>query len=165
MTSIDWNSLAKVAEEATKLVPDGTYGAECLKCEPATASTGKPMLKLTLKISDGPSAGRNLWTQFVVAEDSGFALQRLFGNLAAFGITQDFLDQGPSFEMVASALVGRHARVIVGHRSWQGQDRNEVTGILAAEDAIQPALPDLSEVLVDVGKQYSDGTKSGQIAF
>lgn len=171
MTTIDWAKLAQTAEDATKLIDDGVYTVECTKAESVrAASSGAPMIKLTLRISEGPNTGRNLWTNFVLSEDSGFALKRLFGNLEAFGLTMNWLNQGPSFEMVAAALVGRFARVQVGNRVWQGQPRNEVTGVLvAAPGTIQPNLPDPGDVLLDRADQLTGTTDiqaaSGNIAF
>ena len=167
MTTIDWAKLAQTADDATKLIDDGVYSVECTKAEATTASTGSKMIKLVLKITEGPNAGRNLWTNFVLTEDSGFALKRLFGNLEAFGLTMAWLQQGPSFEMVAGALIGRHAQVQVGHRTWQGTERNEVTGVLMAQPGtIQPNLPDPGDVLLDQAAQISGGgVPAGDIAF
>lgn len=167
MTSIDWAKLAQTAERETQLIEDGVYAVECTKAEATTASTGSKMIKLVLRITEGPRTGRNLYTNFVLSEDSGFALKRLFGNLEAFGIGMAWLDQGPSFEMVAGALVGRLAQVQVGHRLWQGQERNEVTGVLLAQPGtIQPSLPDPGDVLLDRAgiNTYAPGGDS-DIAF
>ncbi len=124
MSEIDWAALQKEAQDT--LIPDGDYVAMVTKADATTASTGKPMIKLQLTIVEGPKRDRKLFTQIVLSAESPFALQRWFSNLACFGLDAGYFGTNPTIERIAEDLVNRGAVVTVGHREWQGSDRNEV---------------------------------------
>lgn len=130
MTEIDWGSLQK---EAKSLVPDGDYNVIITEATATTASTGKPMIKVKMRITDGPHEKKPLWTQFVVSADSAMALRMFFQHMTAFGLNADFFAQNPSMDTVASNLMNRAATVSVGTRTWQGVDRNDVKGVKALQ--------------------------------
>ena len=58
------------------------YTVEVQKAEVDTASTGSKMVKLTLKITDGDFAGRLLWDNLVVTQNT---LWKVLGILEAAG--------------------------------------------------------------------------------
>src|SRR5688500_10525307 len=97
------------------------------------------MIKVQFKVEAGPHAGRTLFTNFVLSPDSAFALTIFFRNMAALGFDDNYfaqlsesgLDVKASMVTIAGALEGRKARVEVGTRVWQGQERNEVTNMTA----------------------------------
>ena len=67
MTTIDFNQLMTDAGEGFQPVPNGPYNVEVSKSEATTTSeaTGrKPMIRVNLRIVDGPHAGRILFDQF-----------------------------------------------------------------------------------------------------
>ena len=130
--SINWGDLKKAADDATKPAPIGDYVCEITKCEATTASTsGNPMLKATMRITDGPAAGKTIFNNFNVTLDSAFAMSIFFRHMAAFGLNDQFFAGGPAMEQVAAALVGRRANVTLGIRQWQGADRNQVDNVTA----------------------------------
>jgi hypothetical protein len=126
MAEFDWAALQK--EASSTVLPDGDYTVIVTSAEATTASTGKPMIKLKLAIAEGPKKDRTLFTQFVLAAESPFALQRWFANLACFSLDAAYFASNPNLERIAHDLLNRGAVAIVGHREWQGADRNEVQG-------------------------------------
>lgn len=130
-TSVSWGALKKTAEDATKPLPVDWYDMVVVKAEFKTASTGNLMIAAQLEVIAGPSKTRRVFTNFVLAVDNGFALSLFFRRMAAFGLDDAFFttleqyapEQGMS--IIAQSLVNRAARVKVGIRQWQGQDRND----------------------------------------
>lgn len=133
MSEIDWASLKKNADDATKPAPEGRYRLFCDKAEAKTASTGSPMIVAKFHIEGGPLHGKNIFHNFVLTVDNAFALSIFFRGLGAFGIDDNFFAQlsSSSLEPVAAAIVGRQADADLGIRPYQGQDRNEIKGFHA----------------------------------
>lgn len=130
MSEIDWASLRKTAEDGTRPVPDGTYDVEVETATATTSSTGKPMIKLVLRIVTGPHATRQVFTQITLSADSAFSLAIFFRHMEAFGLGKDFFAGNPPMAQVAEALRGRTVRVDVGSRTFQGVERNEIKDYL-----------------------------------
>jgi len=130
-TSVSWGALRKTAEDATKPLPVDWYDVVVVKAEHKVASTGSNMVSATMEVTSGPHKTRRLFTNFVLTPENGFALGIFFRNMAAFGIDDAFfaqLEQYPveqGMQLLADTLMNRTARVKVGIRKWQGQDRNE----------------------------------------
>lgn len=132
MTTIDFSkALADAKSASFEAMPDGNYNIEVVKAEAVTASTGRPMIKCKMKVIDGPYQNRPVMTQFVLVIDNPNALAMFFRNMKGFGLDENFFAQLGSgqLEPVAAALVSRRAQVTLGTRKWNGEDRNEVTGI------------------------------------
>lgn len=128
MADIDWAALQK--EAADTVLTDGDYVVIVTAATATTSSNGKPMIKLTFTVAEGPKQDRKLFTQFVLSVESPFALQRWFANLAAFGLEQTWLvGAKPDMDTIAAVLLNRGAIATVGQREWQGSMRNEVTGM------------------------------------
>lgn len=140
MSGIDWKSLKKTADDATRALPADWYDVVVDKAVQKPASTGSEMIVVTFKVDAGPHAGRAVFTNLVLSPESGFALSIFFRNLAALGVddnffgqlTQSGMDVRASLVTIAEAIVGRRARVQLGVRQWQGQDRNEVLNMTAS---------------------------------
>lgn len=133
MTKTTWGALRQTAEDATKPLPADWYDVAIEKSEATTASTGSPMIKVTLVVTSGAQANnRKVWTQFVLKADSPFALTMFFKNLAAFGLGETFFDSLPDnieegLPLIANTLVGRTARAKIEPRAYQGVERDNVT--------------------------------------
>lgn len=153
--SVDWNSLKKAADDATKPAPPGTYLCEVTKAEAGNASnSGNPMIKTTMRIVDGPAAGKTIFNNFNLTLDNAFAMSIFFRHMAAFGLDDSFFGAGPAVEQVAATLVERRARVTISIRQWQGQDRNQV-------DNVEPPLGGVVGPAVNaptVGPTFGPGT-------
>lgn len=111
-------------------VPEGEYNVTCIKSEPTQSSTGKPMIKTTWQVEDGPSVGKKVFNQFVYSADSDVALAIFFQHMSFMGLDDAFFDANPAWEQVAQMILGRRCRFQVGIRDYQGQARNDVKKVL-----------------------------------
>lgn len=145
MTTIDFNRAINDAKGASfEALPIGDYDVEVAKTEATTSSNGKPMVKVTFKVIAGPYEKRSILNQFVLSVENPMAMAIFFRHMKAFGLTEDWfagLGQVASLEPVATALLGRRARLSVGHRDWQGETRNEVKGVKPFTGAPPASLP------------------------
>jgi len=143
MTTIDFARALKEAKGASmEALPIGDYDVEVAKSEATTSSNGKPMIKVTMKVVAGPYERRSVLNQFVMSQDNPVALSIFFRHMKAFGLTEDWfmaLGSQGSLEPVANALIGRRARLTLGHRDWQGETRNEVKAVKPYTGAPGPA--------------------------
>jgi hypothetical protein len=141
VTEIDWSSLQKEAASAGVL-PVGSYNVVVTESSATVASTGKPMIKVKLRVTEGPHKDKPIWNQFVISAESPIALRIFFQHMAAFGLNTDFFAANPSTESVASNLLNRAATVELGIRQWQGADRNEVKSVnpLTAGGPLAPGV-------------------------
>lgn len=149
-TTVSWNSLKKTAEDATRPLPADWYDITVTKAEAVKASTGADMIRCTFRVNSGPAESRTLFTNFVFSPDSAFAMSIFFRNMAAFGIGDDFFNQMTSsgmsveagMQLIAQTLLNQQARVEVGTRNWQGQDRNECARFAPAGSGVAgPGAP------------------------
>lgn len=142
MGTVNWSDLQKAAGDAGfEPVPAGTYDV-IIKSTKATQSTsGKDMIKVTFKVENGPYSGRQLFNQFVISPDSANALAFFFRHMSALGLKDAYFATGPSLEQVAKELENRRARVKVSISQWQGQDRNQVDGVMPPADGVEKGDP------------------------
>lgn len=134
MSGVSWKDLRKTAEDATKPLADDWYECVVDSAEATTASTGSPMIKAVLQVTDGTHAGRKLWTQFTFTADNPNALIFFFRNMAALGLGESFfdgltaqgLDVDQSMRAIAQSIEKRKVRVKTEIRKWNGADRNNV---------------------------------------
>jgi len=148
LTTIDFGKALQDAKGASfEALPIGDYDVEVAKSEATTSQNGKPMIKTTMKVVTGPYEKRPIINNFVMSLENPQAVAIFFRHMKAFGLTEDFfasLGQTSSLEPVATALVGRRARLTLGHREWQGETRNEVKSVkpyTGAPPAMSPAGP------------------------
>ena len=141
MTELDWGALQKEAATAG-ILPDGEYPAIVTSSQATNSSTGKPMIKVKFRITDGPHKDKPIWTQFVISAESAVALRIFFQHMAAMGLDTGFFAQNPGIDVVAKNLENRGCILKLGSREWQGVDRNEVKGIspLATGGPLPPGL-------------------------
>lgn len=133
MSTIDFGkALADAKGASFEALPIGDYDVEVAKSEATTSQNGKPMIKTTMRVVTGPYEKRPIINNFVMSLENPQAVAIFFRHMKAFGLTEDFfasLGSSGSLEPVASALVGRRARLTLGHREWQGETRNEVKSV------------------------------------
>lgn len=133
MVTIDFAKALQDAKGASfEALPIGDYDVEVAKAEAVTSQNGKPMIKTTMRVVSGPYEKRPIINQFVLSTENAQAVAIFFRHMKAFGLTEDWfasLGQQGSLEPVASALLGRRARLTIGHREWQGEMRNEVKAV------------------------------------
>lgn len=145
MSEISWAELIKGSADALKPVPDGDYPFIVDDAHATKASTGAPMIVAKLKIREGAHAGRKIPQNFVLSVDSQMALAIFFRNMANMGLDANYWAQLPTgmpgLEIAAKALIGRTGRMTLGHRAWQGVERNEVKNILPDLPGSGPVAP------------------------
>lgn len=158
MTTIDFGKALQDAKGASfEALPIGDYDVEVAKAEATTSSNGKPMIKTTMRVVSGPYEKRPIINNFVMSLENPTAVAIFFRHMKCFGLTEEFfasLGSGGSLDQVASALVNRRARLTLGHREWQGENRNEVKSVkpyTGAPPAVAPGGPSVSGVPLGTG--------------
>jgi len=133
MTTVDFGKALRDAKTASyEALPIGDYDVEVAVSDSIRASTGKPMIKVQLKVLTGPYQGRQVFNNFVFSAESPQAMAMFFRHMRAFGLTEEFfasLGSNGSMDAVATALLNRRAKITLGQREWQGETRNEVKGV------------------------------------
>ena len=130
MAEATWGDLMNAAKGQLELIPDGEQNVKIVDSEATQASTGALMFKVKVQIEDGPHIKRKLTTNLVVSTDNPVALAIFFRNMENMGLNADFFAANPNPGQVASAMLNRMARVNVGHKTWNGVERNEIKGWL-----------------------------------
>jgi hypothetical protein len=144
--SINFQELLKQADQAGfTLIPDGMQDVVVEKAESVTASTGKPMIKVTYVVESGPHARRKLFNQHVLSPDNDNALKFFFEAMQAYGLGREYwATPGASLDAAAPAIVGRRVKVDVGHKEWpagSGSMRNEVKKVYPQTSAPGAVVP------------------------
>lgn len=131
MGSINWSDLQKAAGEASiEPVPADTYDVFVESATAKQASTGKDGVVAVFKVENGPYAGKKIFNNFWISPENQNALAFFFRHMNALGLNEAFFAAGPSMETVATALVGRRARIKVTIRQYNEQDQNDVKTIM-----------------------------------
>lgn len=136
--SMTFGQLMQAAEEAGgsfDTLPEAEYNVEIVEAEYASASTGKPMIKVTFKVMDGPHAGRKLWNNFVMTTDNPNALRFFITHMKNLGVTDQWfasasaLPPEQALRQLAPQLVGCRAQVTVKHREFEGTTRENIKAV------------------------------------
>lgn len=135
MESVNFAELLEESGGAYEPVPKGSYDVIIDTCEATQSSTGKLMYKLQYKILGGPQAGRIVYNNITLTKDKKNALKMFFTNMKAMGLPNEYFANSPAPETVAAALVGRSCNIIVDHREFQGEMREDVKKIAPASGA------------------------------
>lgn len=132
---IMWGDLVKEFSGGFDVLPPGDYDVVVDTAESVLTKNGKNMIKVRFKVQGGPSSGRSVFWNAVFSprRDDGSvnegALKAWFGNMAAFGLKTEFFAANPSFEQIASAMVGKKVIVNLKIRDYMGQDQNDVNRV------------------------------------
>jgi hypothetical protein len=143
---IDFGALMQQMGQQLEVIPQGPYDVVVKTADATTTNDGsKPMLKVKFNIESGPQAGRPLYNNFTISQESQNALRIFFQQMQILGLDPAFWSQpGVTLEHAAVALVGKRCRVDVAHRSWQGAVQPNITRInppLGALGAPGPVAP------------------------
>lgn len=128
--TIDWDSILEGGEDDIA-IPEDTYTVRVEKTEAVLASTGKPMVKLTVEVIAGPYAGRWVWTNIVFSTPgepmkSG-AARMLRRRLKAFGLDSDYLTtHNPTHTQIAESILGMTVDAEVIQKTYQKELQNDV---------------------------------------
>jgi hypothetical protein len=127
----DFNKLLQDAK-AGNAWPVGDYDFEVVEAEFVMSSQKQtPMIKAKLRCLVGPYAGKTINNNFVFSHDNPGALNIFFRHMSAFGLDENFFRQLGSGDLapVAASMLGRRARITIGHRMWQGAAQNDVKAV------------------------------------
>lgn len=143
--NFDWDAAIADADAGSdfgELIPVNDYVVRVEKSEYVKASTGSPMVKLTLAIVGGPYDGRYLWTNLVSKPGSEGSRKMFAVNVRALGLTDEWLlSNKPSLPQVAEVLKGRSCKITVAHEDYQGSKRAQVKNMKRLDGATPTAPP------------------------
>lgn len=143
MTTIDFKRAMQDAKSASfEALPVGDYDIEIVESTALRSSNGKPMIKVQMQVLNGPYQNRRVFNNFVFSPDNAMALSIFFRHMKCLGLDDTFfasLGAVNSLDPVSTALLNRRARITLGIRQWNGEDRNEVNQIKPYTGA--PAMP------------------------
>lgn len=147
MQQLNFDQLRRQAKDAGggDPIPNGEYPATVATCEFTQTNTGKPMLKLRAKVNGGPHEGRTIWDQLTLSTENDNAVAIFLRHLKALGLSDEFLGTNPSFDHLAAALVGKSAVFVLGQKTWQGKQRNEVKDIRPLV-GVGPSIPQVPNI-------------------
>jgi Protein of unknown function (DUF669) len=148
METINWAALIQDSADAFAILPKDTYRMQVVTAEATMSSTGKTMFKTKLQVINGPKTGSTVFNNITMTTDNPKALFMFFENMAALGVSREFLQQNPtpSPQQVAAKMVGAVADITIDHRPYNGVDRENVKGMKAvaggaAAPSVGPAVP------------------------
>lgn len=144
MTTIDFGKALQDARGASfEALPSGDYDVEVEKAEAVMSQNGKPMIKATMRVTSGPYEKRPIINRFTLSLENPTATAIFFRHMKCFGLDETFFSRlgTGTLDPVANALIGRRARLTLGQREWQGEMRNEVTGVKPFTGAPPMAAP------------------------
>lgn len=137
MAELRWDEWLKAADETGfSPIPVGTYDMYVDSCTAAQSSSGKNMLKLTLKVESGPHEGSRVFTNMVISPESPAALGFLIRKLNALGLDREYLSENPSLEKIASDLENRRCVAEVVQREFGGSMRNDINSVRPPADGV-----------------------------
>lgn len=97
----------------------GTYLFEVTKAEQKNSGTGKPALKISAKVVEGPKEGKSIIHQLTYSPESEAALSIMWRSLQALGITEEYarsvVSQLPPTAQIAG-LFDQVSKILVGRR-------------------------------------------------
>ena len=124
--------LSDVDEPTFELIGRGRYSAEITDVEYSTSSNGNPMWACRMQITDGEHKGRTLYHHVVFSAKSMPFAKRFITRVAP-----ELLEGPLKPEEVADEgiLEGRACVIRVGVQRYEGEKRNNIREVLAAEGA------------------------------
>lgn len=119
-------------KEATKSrewkpLPEGIYGGVIYEAEQKLSSNKNEMYVITLKVLEGPSAGRTIRTYVTMAKNTIFATNALFKavGMEDYVVTKDDISTGKSITFPdADELLAKQVNFKVKHEPYIGEDEN-----------------------------------------
>lgn len=149
MTEAPQGSLAAMVAEGTldltgisttlEPIGPGQFLIEVASCELRYGKqSGNPYLAYGLVVVDGEFAGRKLFFNSGLTENSAWSTKRTLQNL---GFAEEDLDQQQQIEDICAAVVGAQGVAIVEVRPYQGVQRDSVKSIASVSDVGD--MPDL----------------------
>ena len=133
MPSINWGDALESADGSDfELLPRADYNFKVTEASHKVSSTGKDMFEMKCTVVDGPHKGRVLYSNQVVSPDNPTAMGIFFRKMGALGLKADFFRANPENSAIVDAILGREFQGQVTVRTYQGNDKNEISNIRPA---------------------------------
>lgn len=116
MTTIDFNALTKIAQEAgfdTEELESGVYQAEVKNANFTTKPNGKSEFGFRFVVTSGPKQGQGVWKNLYVPtpESKPAAVHIFLRDLATLGVDQQLAAVNP--DAAAKEVIGRQFEITV----------------------------------------------------
>jgi hypothetical protein len=126
------------AEMGFDPIPKGTYLAHIIESKDDTSKNDDLVLKITWMILEGEHEGRKVFDQIMLTgSDKAVA----FGNRKLKTIAVASGHPNPNFIEDSEELHGLPCQIVVGVRTWEGAERNEVKDYKPASSKQPAAQP------------------------
>lgn len=134
--------LSSVEDDNFDIIPKGLYNIIIDEATYGLSNASQnPMISLTLVVEDGDYQGRKLFTHVVFSAKTMSMAKRTIKRL---GLEE--LLQGPfNPEASAELFVGKRAKAKVGIQKYEGEDRNQVKGLLPPGEGLGEGFLDGDE--------------------
>lgn len=141
--TFDWDGAladAASAPDYGALLPPNNYVVRVEKAEFKHASTGSPMIKLTLAVVGGPYDGTWVWFNAVAKPGEPKSASGFARNMLALGLTQEWLAANkPAIQQLPDILLNRHCVAVVINENYNGSMQNNVKTIRRVDDVTAAA--------------------------
>jgi hypothetical protein len=141
MADKSWDELISDAGEEFNLLPEGDYQATIREAvSDVSKNSGNQMITCTVKVSEGPHAGKAVGPVYVSKPGPGTKPEKLegaarmfFRHLKAVGITTDTLKaHNPTMAQIAAVMQGKPVSIKVKHESYNSTESARHQGPLLA---------------------------------
>jgi hypothetical protein len=126
MADVSWDDILGTADEAFNILPEGQYQAVIRGAESKVSKKNNEMVACTIKVSEGPYAGKGIDTVYVSRPGPGTEPDRMEGAVSMFmrhlkglGISFDTLKaHKPSMAQIARVVEGKQITIVVKHEEF-----------------------------------------------
>ena len=116
-------------QDGFDLIPEGPVdGRLASVSQKVGQSSGKPYLEWIFDVTDDDYPGRKLYFNTSLQPQSLWSLKRMLIN--AFHVDEDAL--ADNFDLDPEDLVGIDVTLMVTHRAWNGQKRENVENVISS---------------------------------
>jgi len=129
---LNWQDLAKRADEESAIPPEGKTSLECTSAGWQVSSTGKRMIKAVYRIDEGPARGQHVTSFHVVSPENDTAMRLFARTIQSHGID---LASVQSDEDVVKRMPGAHVTGVITHEEWNGEMRAQLGSLSQSGDA------------------------------
>ena len=133
---IDWDS---VDTSGGIPVERGIYLARCTSAKPQLTKDKKPSIQSVWTLTqtyDGEEISRTVYDTLTLTEEARFKVKQCFEACEIDPPADESEDAAKSF---CDDLVGAEVWLLIGIRTWQGKDRNQIDRYLSEDEAKEAA--------------------------
>jgi hypothetical protein len=144
--SVDWDkALAGQGSGLPDIPVEGWYPIIVTSAEAVTSSTGKPMAKLYVKVTEGPSRDKGMYTNIVFDVESEKGMKWTLRKLSALGVSREWIKTAkPSVSAICKRLEGAEAEADITIKTWEGEKQNDINRLRPLDgikEGVQAPVP------------------------